>query len=215
MRTCSLLLVVVGLFGCDKKPSPPTSSATGSAAAPASPAPKPALAAADPWSAPAAPAPAAGGTTATEDCKGQDCAKLALGVMGGDPANAAALFIKGCDGDDGISCAMAGVAFKEGKGVALDVKKGVSLYEKSCTLGYAKGCYNFALALANGDGVPADEARAVPILEKACTGKAWKACGSVGDYLVNKGQSAKAKPLLELGCDNGDSLSCETLAKLK
>jgi hypothetical protein len=166
--------------------------------------------------APAAAAPAAAPATAltsTETCVGMDCAKQAMGFIQTDATKAMSLFTKGCMDKHAISCAMVGTGYAEGLGVAKDLGKANAMFQQACDLGYAKGCYNYGLALANGDGIAADLPKAIPILEKACTGGAWKACGSVGDYRLHNGDTAGAKTILEIGCKNGDALSCETKAK--
>ena len=170
----------------------------------------PAKAAAAP--APAAPAPAAP-VASKETCVGEDCAKQAIALVKSDPAKATAMFDKGCTDKHAISCAMVGTAYADGLGVTKDLARAAGYFQQSCDLGYAKGCYNVGLAIANGEGVPQDLPKAIGIMDKACTAGAWKACGSVGDYRVSTGDKAGAQPVLELGCKNGDALSCETLAK--
>ena len=150
---------------------------------------------------------------ATERCVGEACAKQAMEFVKTDPAKAAVLFEKGCTDKHAISCAMVGSAYAEGLGVTKDLARAVGYDKQSCELGYAKGCHNYGLALANGEGVPADLVQGVVWLAKACELGAWKACGSVGDYRVQTGDLAGAKPILEAGCSNGDTLSCKTLAK--
>ena len=160
----------------------------------------------------AAPAPVPA-PTSKETCVGEDCAKQAVAFLKSDPAKATSLFDKGCIDKHAISCAMVGTAYADGLGVAKDLARAAGYFQQSCDLGYAKGCYNVGLAIANGEGVPQDLGKASGIMEKACNAGAWKACGSVGDYRVGTGDTAGAKPILELGCKNGDTLSCETMAK--
>ena len=150
---------------------------------------------------------------ATAQCVGEACAKQAMEFVKTDPAKAAVLFEKGCTDKHAISCAMVGSAYAEGLGVTKDLARAVGYDKQACELGYAKGCHNYGLAVANGEGVPADLTQGVVWLAKACELGAWKACGSVGDYRVQTGDLAGAKPILEAGCSNGDTLSCETLAK--
>ena len=161
----------------------------------------------------AAPASTAPVAASKETCAGEDCAKQALGFLKSDPAKATSLFDKGCIDKHAISCAMVGTAYADGLGVTKDLGRAAGYFQQACDLGYAKGCYNLGLAIANGEGVPQDLPRAIGIMDKACSAGAWKACGSVGDYRVQTGDKAGAKPVLELGCKNGDALSCETMAK--
>jgi TPR repeat protein len=141
------------------------------------------------------------------------CVAIAQPFMSTAPAKALPLFKKGCETGDGISCALLAGAFKDGLGVTANPRAALMLNQRSCKLDYFKGCYNLGLQLFNGEGVPADEAAGIAALEKACTGKAWRACGSLGDYYLTTGKKDKALPILKLGCDNADRLSCETLAK--
>jgi len=211
MRTIPLaLLVLLSITACKKEVAgdkPATGSAKGSSDV------------AKPVDKPADPKPDVDPVTeipdAPEECAGKDCARLALPLMKTEPAKGLPLLKKGCTTGDGISCGMLALAFKEGTGIAKNAKATLALNERSCELDYAKGCYNLGLQLFNGEGVPADEARGITALEKACNGKAWRACGSLGDHYLNTGKKDKALAILKLGCDNADPLSCETLAKAK
>ena len=149
-----------------------------------------------------------------EPCEGQACVLLAMKAGDANVPQALALLRRGCETADGAACAMIAVAYDQGNGVPADPVTASVLYDRSCARGYAKGCYNLGLMLANGEGVPADMRRAIALFDQACTAGAWRSCGTLGDYYVQQGDKIKARPVLELGCKNGDQLSCETLPKL-
>jgi TPR repeat protein len=57
-----------------------------------------------------------------------------------DPAQAARLFAKACDADDGQGCYELASALQEGEGVAHDAKQATTLLRKACDLGYDNAC---------------------------------------------------------------------------
>ena len=60
--------------------------------------------------------------------------------MADDPAHAAALFQRACDGDNPLGCTSLGVLYASGHGVTLDLTRAAALFKRGCDAGYAGGC---------------------------------------------------------------------------
>jgi TPR repeat protein len=93
-------------------------------------------------------------------------------------ANKQAFYSKGCDGGDGFACDDLGIErdVKCGMKSASDCPVAVSLYAKSCDLGYAQGCQHLGSMYHRGAGVERDDVRAESLFRKACSAGAAGAC---------------------------------------
>jgi TPR repeat protein len=102
-----------------------------------------------------------------------------------------AFYLKGCDGGDAFACDDLGiehdvkcqvVVSAVGGGTAWETKSAsdcpiaVSLYAKSCDLGFAKGCQHLGSMYHRGAGVAQDDVRAEALFRKACSAGAAGAC---------------------------------------
>lgn len=95
------------------------------------------------------------------------------------------------------------------------------------TIAYPAGCFNLAKMLMTGKGgVPADRARAYQLFDRACRGKHGGACYLQAQILCTRPDAlggphsgiphdpVKAMALYQDNCDDGDSISCYTLAAM-
>lgn len=92
------------------------------------------------------------------------------------------------------------------------------------TKAYPPACYNLGKMLMTGKGgIPYDRAEGYALLDRACQGDHGGACflqaqilltspGSLGSKVPHN--PAKAMELYQKTCDNGDSISCYTLAAM-
>ncbi len=93
-------------------------------------------------------------------------------------ANKQAFYSKGCDGGDGFACNDLGVEHDVSCQMksASDCPVAVSLYAKSCDLGFAQGCQHLGSMYHRGAGVERDDVRAIALFRKACSAGAAGAC---------------------------------------
>ena len=71
-----------------------------------------------------------------------DLYKFGTGVKQ-DYQTASEYFKKGCDLDDGFSCANVGYLYEDGEGVKQDYQKAKEYYQKACDLGDGLSCSLF------------------------------------------------------------------------
>ena len=87
-------------------------------------------------------------------------------------ANEQTFYSKGCDGGEAFACNELGIEHDVSCQVrksASDCSVAVSLYAKSCDLGFAKGCQLLGSMYHRGAGVERDDVRAEALFRKACT----------------------------------------------
>lgn len=81
-----------------------------------------------------------------------------------------AYYTKGCDEGDGFACMKLGIE----RDVSCEMKSAsdcpvaVSLYAKSCDLGFAQGCHLLGSMYHRGAGVDRDDVRAEALFRRAC-----------------------------------------------
>lgn len=92
-----------------------------------------------------------------------------------DGAAGVALFMKGCAASDEMACFNSGIAYAEGKGVAVDRTLAAETFVKACELGEARGCVRAADILA-ATGDPAAAALVRKLREVGCAGGETAAC---------------------------------------
>lgn len=103
------------------------------------------------------------------------------GVLGKkDPAHARALYVRGCDKSEWLSCALAANMFQDGLGGDADPYRAASLASRGCDAHDAWSCNQFAYLLAQGKGVAKNPARAMSLWEEACK-TLPEACDSIGE----------------------------------
>ena len=103
----------------------------------------------------------------------------------GVPENSAkrqVFYSKGCDGGDGFACMKLGIERDVSCSVmksASDCPVAVSLYAKSCDLGYAQGCQLLGTMYHRGAGVDRDDVRAEALFRRACNAGDEVACKEI------------------------------------
>jgi TPR repeat protein len=76
---------------------------------------------------------------------------------------------KACEAGGARECYGLADLYEEGRaGLPKDKAKAASLYEKSCSSGFAAACEYVGLMLIKGDGIPKDTRRAVELLKRGC-----------------------------------------------
>lgn len=134
-----------------------------------------------------------------------------------DPAQAATLYRKACDGGWTLGCASLGSLHVMGMGVPQDTEAGIALVEQACDEGFAQSCTLLGGAFYTGNLVPKDAARARPVLERACYGGDPDGCFLLGELhrkglagLSASGEQARAH--YSMGCNGNSAMSCYSLA---
>lgn len=107
-----------------------------------------------------------------------------------DDARAAALYQRGCDGDDALGCARLGILHSAGRGVPRNDATAVALLKKSCDGGTPIGCETLGTMYAAGSGVAKDEPLALTLYARACAAGDTRAC----TLKTNLENSIKARP---------------------
>ena len=120
--------------------------------------------------------------TGCNEESGFACAQLGSAYEAGrgvaaDPAQAAQLYGKACDGGYGNACNRLSVmVFRGTGGLAKDDARAVALLEKGCKLGDRGTCVVLAMRLIGGTGVAKDEKRGKEMLREACAAGEQMAC---------------------------------------
>jgi TPR repeat protein len=146
----------------------------------------------------------------------------------GDDEGAIALMVEGCSRAEARSCSLLAERHVQGRGVARDLAKGLSLYEQACTNEHAVACQKAGSIYANGgysDGTElgtvkgdVDLAKSFALHERACNLGLPDGCMSVG-YMYEHGEHVekdpeKAASLYKRACDNGLGDACYALGLL-
>ena len=115
----------------------------------------------------------------------------------------------------GDKCFELAEKYRAGEGVAKDLNKANSLYEKACNLGVGVSCAVLGDNYANGIGDTADLNKANSLYEKACSLDIGTGCKHLGDnYQYGIGVTKdlnKANSLYEKACSLDDGLGCAGL----
>jgi TPR repeat protein len=135
-----------------------------------------------------------------------------------DPARAAELYRKACDGQVWIACANLGKLFLDGRGLAKDVSQGNGLLELACRHGSPEGCTGLGFEYDEGIGVKEDDSEAARLLGRGCDGNVAAACARLGALYAN-GEGVprdfiQARRLYAKACDGDDTLGCANLGGL-
>ncbi len=81
-----------------------------------------------------------------------------------------------CDSGDALACHLLAERHSIGDGVAEDLLRALTYYQRGCEGGELRSCASVGIILAEGRGVPADPTRAIPFLVSACDSKIEKGC---------------------------------------
>jgi TPR repeat protein len=97
-----------------------------------------------------------------------------------DHETAAGFFDIACQGGHGRACNALGLAYVEGRGLAVDLGRAHQSFERACRFGSPKGCFNQGLGHHHGRGVERDPSVAVGLYERACGEGLASACYNLG-----------------------------------
>lgn len=124
-----------------------------------------------------------------------------------EPAQAAPILAKLCDGGDKASCDKLVPAYLE-----TDPKRAIELLTKLCDGGDNDHCRELGSAFLTGSKfVEADPPRAIALLTKACDRSAWGCCTQLGEAYLDgtlPADPARAAQLFAGACDHGDLDAC-------
>jgi len=114
------------------------------------------------------------------------CSGLAMMLLDGvggvprDVARSLDLTQRACAAGDARGCNNLGVAYHNGKGVAVDRPRAAALYERACAGGSSTGCSNLGVALRDGLRGTRDPRRALENFEVACNASSPTGCTLAG-----------------------------------
>lgn len=140
---------------------------------------------------------------------GRACANRGVVLMQQhDAVGAATWFEKACTLSSGNGCYMLGSLYLEGQGMPKDMAKVTALYDRACSLSWAKACTSLAMI----QGIPTG----LTYFEKACTyGDSWS-CYHLGNAYQTATNVpldlAHAAQLYTQACDRGMVEACVPLA---
>ena len=123
---------------------------------------------------------------------------------------------KGCDLNDGVSCALLGNLLLEENNVAQNMGEVINAYHKSCELNIGLSC----ALLANFSSIGVAQHIGTPeaLFQKSCDLNYGLGCSSLAEsYLYGTGVKkdvATAKRLFKKGCELNESLACARLEQL-
>jgi TPR repeat protein len=122
------------------------------------------------------------------------------------------VFLRACNGGDGVSCFILGGQTERGLGVAADPAGAAALFERSCAAGWARGCGMLGEFYRQGEGVAVDLVRAMDSYTKACGGGDAPSCASAGLMYRNgvgvTPNEIAAAQLIERACQLGLRNAC-------
>ena len=73
-----------------------------------------------------------------------------------------------------LGCNELGVMYGTGEGVAKDLARAATLYQRACDGGEMWGCVNLGVMYGTGEGVARDRPRAIDLYQQACDGgQSW------------------------------------------
>lgn len=114
------------------------------------------------------------------------CADLGMLLVSTKPAEAAALFEKGCVGGSMRACHHSGIMSLEGVGTKRDVDQATARFQRACERGHPEACNN--LGLIRTDQSPPDHVVAARLFKRGCELGSGDACISLGGMAL-KGTS--------------------------
>jgi TPR repeat protein len=93
---------------------------------------------------------------------------------------------KRCEKGDAVSCARAGMMYRDGRRVAVDRERAWSYLGRSCGAGSALGCAELARMLADDDGPRRDVGLAAELARSACDAGDGHGCAYLAEFCIAK-----------------------------
>lgn len=146
-------------------------------------------------------------------CAGAECeAQAQAALHEGRPADAIALFDRGCAFGQASACARLAGLVAGGAAGARDPGRAVGLYERACQLGAADACGAAAAILSEGSSVPADPGRALGLWVAGCARQDAGACFAAGTRLeagtAGAREPERAAESFASACELGHAMGC-------
>lgn len=152
-----------------------------------------------------------------------------------DPAAAARLYKRGCDGSpcsapNNLGCVNLGRAYRDGTGVEQDQFLATRLFRQVCDRApiagskedashIARACSLAGTASLFGEGAGRDIQQALTLLEKGCAAGDTFGCYNLGTIYENGKEvpqdRSRAVTYYQRACDNGDAEACQRTAVLR
>jgi TPR repeat protein len=120
---------------------------------------------------------------------------------------------RACEAGTLSACVDAGIAYRKGNGVPLDLDRARDRFERACARDDAQGCFYLGLLYDNGEGVRADATRARQLYLRSCDGKEPSACNNLG-LMLERDDPTEAARYYDRGCAARGGLACKNLADL-
>lgn len=123
-----------------------------------------------------------------------------------------------CKGGNPHACTEAGLAERNGRGVARNDALAVGYYQRGCDGGDPFGCVDLGVMLQNGFGIARDDPRAATLFQRGCDGNVPAGCAFLGTlYQMGRGVTrdpSRALTLYVKGCDENGPAACNDAAML-
>lgn len=131
-------------------------------------------------------------------------------------AKATQAYQKGCDLNNGLSCAMSGFLNLNGTSTSKEAAK--DLLQKGCDLNSAYGCTYLGFMYSTGQGVEEDLVKARQLLQKGCMLNEGAGCFMLG-YMYQSGHGVDydldaARTLFQKGCELNYADACNSFQQL-
>jgi TPR repeat protein len=147
---------------------------------------------------------------------------MGRGHHGFDPATSFRYAARGCEGGDGLACAVLGQHYENGIGAPWSPQRAVAIYDRSCSAGSGLGCFQLAEMYFRGHGVEPGGPKAESYRERArtlwlaaCQGDDPRACAFAAALPAPRREPDVPVPTaLELdqrACDRGIARGCVDL----
>jgi len=151
--------------------------------------------------------------------------RMGYGGMPKDPAKAATLYQRACDGGIGSSCQALARMYESGEGVTQDAAAAAKFDQRGCDAGSVISCIGIARATYAGRGVTRSVAqgtamydRAAETGRRACAARDFNNCEALAflGLVLQSGQEApqnvpRAIELYRTACENGAAVGCAFL----
>jgi uncharacterized protein len=118
-----------------------------------------------------------------------------------------------CNRGRGEACLRTACAYASGRGVAADLSRAATFFEKACEQNEPAGCSDLGQMTSLGLGVPSDPDAAKTLLEKGCRAGDARGCTILGSMAVSDRDFSMAIELFDKACDGRDGPACIELGE--
>lgn len=134
--------------------------------------------------------------------------------------NSSSAYRKGCNLGDSTSCNNLATAYKQGKGIGLDLAIARKYYIQACTqMDDGDACANLGYMYDEGQGVTIDKSLAAKYYAMGCDQfDEGMSCFNLANFFYNgegvQENKSRAKAYYSKACENGDDNGCSSLEDL-